>query len=40
MAGIIANYIIDQKAPFLLTTTDVVVSASPMRFLARQTYFP
>ena len=40
VAGIIANHIIDQKAPFSLTTTDVVVSASPMRFLARQTYFP
>ena len=40
VAGIIANHIIDQKAPFSSTTTDVVVSASPMRFLARQTYFP
>ena len=41
ITGMMASHIIDLKTPFVLTTTTVVVfSASPKRFLARQTYVP
>ena len=40
ITGMMASHIIDLKTPFVLTTTVVVVSASPKRFLARQTYVP